>query len=194
MNYIPLRVKNIVIGDDKVVFTVSFFETKDDINEFIPKEYVFNLNEIIYVSLGYIKNVEQVSEETMKISKMFKKIVSFGLSDEKKEKNFNLREEILMDFVVFKDNLLFFRLDLTTFNYKDFLKSESTFSSFINMRKFIFGIVSKFEQEKIDDIVFNFLTTNSLGKIQYFSSVYEFQDYVISKMKEKKIYDKTIGG
>ncbi|MCX7971751.1 MAG: hypothetical protein N2657_00785 [bacterium] len=176
-----------------IFFTVSFFEAKDQINQLLPKEYVFDLNDVAYISLGYIRNIEQVGDESMKISKMFKKIVSFGIVDEKKEKNYKLREEILLDFVILKEQLLFFRLDLTTFNYKDFLKSESTFSSFINMRKFIFSIVSMFSHEKIDEIVFNFLNTNSLSKIQYFSNVYEFQDYVISKMREKRIYDKTFG-
>lgn len=190
MNYIPLRVKNISISEGKIIFTVSFFETKDDINEFIPREYIFDINEIIYICLGYIKNIEEVKENEIKISKMFKKIATLGLGDQKKEKNFNLREEIFLDFAVFKEELLFFRLDLTTFNYRDFLGTESTFSSFINMRKFIISIVSTFEKNKIDEIIFNFINTNSLAKIQYFSNVYEFQDYVLSKMKEKKIYDK----
>lgn len=190
MNYIPLRVKNISISEGKIIFTVSFFETKDDINEFIPREYIFDIDEIIYICLGYIKNIEEVKENEIKISKMFKKIATLGLGDQKKEKNFNLREEIFLDFAVFKEELLFFRLDLTTFNYRDFLGTESTFSSFINMRKFIISIVSTFEKNKIDEIIFNFINTNSLAKIQYFSNVYEFQDYVLSKMKEKKIYDK----
>ncbi len=183
MNYIPLRVKNISISEGKIYFTVSFFETKDDINEFIPKEYVFDLKEVVYLSLGYIKDIEEVRDDSPRISKMFKKVISLGVLDDRKEKNFNIREEIFLDFVIFKDEFLFFRLDLTSFNYKEFLRENSTFSSFINMRKFIFALASIFEQEKIDEIIYNFLSTNSLAKIQYFSSIYEFQDYVLSKIK-----------
>ncbi|MFN4220102.1 MAG: hypothetical protein ACK4GJ_04175 [bacterium] len=183
MSYIPLRVKNISIKDDNLILTVSFFEIRDEINEFIPKEYIFKLDEVMFVSLGYIRNVEEIKEDSFRISKMFKKMVSLGLSGEKKEKIFNLREEIILDIVIFREEYLFFRIDLTVFNYKDFLGEDFSFSSFINMRKFIHKLSNFLPQNKVDDIIFNFLSTNSLSKIQYFSSVYEFQDYLLSKVK-----------
>ncbi|MFN3478439.1 MAG: hypothetical protein ACK4ZM_03635, partial [bacterium] len=183
MSYIPLRVKNISIGDDNLILTVSFFEIRDEINEFIPKEYIFKLDEVMFVSLGYIRNVEEIKEDSFRISKMFKKMVSMGLSGEKKEKVFNLKEEMILDIVIFREEYLFFRIDLTVFNYKDFLGEDFSFSSFINMRKFIHKFSKILPQSKVDDIIFNFLSTNSLSKIQYFSSVYEFQDYLLSKVK-----------
>lgn len=190
MSYIPFRVKNISLKENCIIFTVSFFEIRDEINEFIPKEYLFNLDEVVYISLGYVKNIEEIREDTLRISKMFRKIASLGLADEKKDKIFNIREEIVMDVVVFKDEYMFFRIDLTTFNYKEFFGNDYSFSSFINMRKFIHLFSDLFPKNKVDEIVFSFLSTNSLTKIQYFSSIYEFQDYVLSKIKS--IYGKDI--
>lgn len=192
MSYIPLRIKNISIKDDNIVLTVSFFEIRDEINEFIPKEYVFKIDEVKFISLGYIKDVEEIKEDSFRISKMFKKMLSLGLSGEKKEKIFNLREEIILDIVVFRDEFLFFRVDLTAFNYKDFFGEEFSFSSFINMRKLVYKLSNLFPRDKVDEIIFNFLSTNSLSKIQYFSSVYEFQDYVISKIRN--LYGKDTSG
>ncbi len=185
MSYIPYRVKNLYHKENKLYIIISFFETQDNLNEFIQKEMVFDIQDIVYVCLGYIKNVEEFKENSPKISKIFKKMVSLGVYDEAKQKEFSIKEEIIFDIIVFKNELIYFRVDLTTFNYKDFLGKDSTFSSFINMRKFVQYFASILPTEKIDDIVFNFINKNSLAKIQYFTNIYEFQDYVMTMIKNK---------
>ncbi|MEN3015119.1 MAG: hypothetical protein ABDH21_03560 [bacterium] len=183
MSYTPLRVKRVSIEQNKIVLIVSFFETKDELNDIIQKQYTFDISQLIFVFLGYIKNIEQKKEEYSRVSRILKKIVSLGLYDQEKEKSYSFREDIFLDLVFFNENPIFFRIDLTTFNYKDFLKDESTFSSFSNMRKFISCLVDLFGKQKTDDIIHSFLSSNSLSKIQYFSSVYEFEDYVMNKIK-----------
>jgi len=187
MAYIPFRVKKLFITDDKILLSVSYFD--DSLKEMITKEYNFIKDNVVYLSLGYIKNIEEQKEHGFKLSNLFKKLIP--TMDEKKIKDYNLKEDIFIDMVVWENDkakdLLFFRIDLTTFNYRSFFNNDISFSSFVNIRKFIFYLISYFGNDKVDEIVLSFMNLNSFSKIQYFSNVYEFQDYVLSKLKEKKI-------
>jgi len=189
MTYIPFRVKNLLIKDNLITFTISVFE--DSLKEVINKEFSFDYQKIVFIFLGYIKQIEEKRETGFKLSNLFNKFILN--MDEKKIKDYNLKEDIFLDLVVLdkepdtlEEKLLFFRIDLTTFNYRSFLGDQLSFSSFVNIKKFIYSLISYFSKEKVDEIVFNFVNSNSFSKIQYFSSVYEFQDYVLTRIKEIK--------
>jgi hypothetical protein len=55
------------------------------------------------------------------------------------------------------------------------------------MRKFFSKLAEVFNKDLFDNNFLNFLEMNSLQKIQRYNNVFEFQDYVISKAKEKGI-------
>jgi len=158
----------------------------ENVNKYI--EYVFSINDVKLIVLGYIKEIEELKSSQGGVVKLFKKAITLGMYNDKNEKMLNIREQVFVD-IILRENEKnsFFRIDLSYFDYKDFLKDEITFSSLINMRKFFSKLTEVFNKDLFDNNFLNFLEMNSLQKIQRYNNVFEFQDYVISKAKEKGI-------
>jgi len=158
----------------------------ENVNKY--REYVFSINDVKLIVLGYIKEIEELKSGQSGVVKLFKKAITLGMYNDKNEKMLNIREQVFVD-IILRENEKnsFFRIDLSYFDYKDFLKDELTFSSLINMRKFFSKLVELFNKDLFDNNFLNFLEMNSLQKIQRYNNVFEFQDYVISKAKEKGI-------
>jgi hypothetical protein len=158
----------------------------ENVNKYI--EYVFSINDVKLIVLGYIKEIEELKSGQGGIVKLFKKAITLGMYNDKNEKMLNIREQVFVD-IILRENEKnsFFRIDLSYFDYKDFLKDDLTFSSLINMRKFFSKLTEVFNKDLFDNNFLNFLEMNSLQKIQRYNNVFEFQDYVISKAKEKGI-------
>jgi hypothetical protein len=158
----------------------------ENVNKYI--EYVFSINDVKLIVLGYIKEIEELKSSQGGVVKLFKKAITLGMYNDKNEKMLNIREQVFVD-IILRENEKnsFFRIDLSYFDYKDFLKDELTFSSLINMRKFFSKLTEVFNKDLFDNNFLNFLEMNSLQKIQRYNNVFEFQDYVISKAKEKGI-------
>jgi hypothetical protein len=158
----------------------------ENVNKYI--EYVFSINDVKLIVLGYIKEIEELKSSQGGVVKLFKKAITLGMYNDKNEKMLNIREQVFID-IILRENEKnsFFRIDLSYFDYKDFLKDELTFSSLINMRKFFSKLTEVFNKDLFDNNFLNFLEMNSLQKIQRYNNVFEFQDYVISKAKEKGI-------
>ena len=152
------------------------------------REYVFSTSDVKLIVLGYIKEIEELKSGQSGVVKLFKKAITLGMYNDKNEKMLNIREQVFVD-IILRENERnsFFRIDLSYFDYKDFLKDELTFSSLINMRKFFSKLTEVFNKDLFDNNFLNFLEMNSLQKIQRYNNVFEFQDYVISKAKEKGI-------
>jgi hypothetical protein len=163
---------------------------RDFYNENLDKyrEYVFSTSDVKLIVLGYIKEIEELKSGQSGVVKLFKKAITLGMYNDKNEKMLNIREQVFVD-IILRENERnsFFRIDLSYFDYKDFLKDELTFSSLINMRKFFSKLTEVFNKDLFDNNFLNFLEMNSLQKIQRYNNVFEFQDYVISKAKEKGI-------
>jgi hypothetical protein len=158
----------------------------ENVNKY--REYIFSINDVKLMVLGYIKEIEELKSGQLGVVKLFKKAITLGVYNDKNEKMLNIREQVFVD-IILRENEKnsFFRIDLSYFDYKDFLKDELTFSSLINMRKFFSKLTEVFNKDLFDNNFLNFLEMNSLQKIQRYNSVFEFQDYVISKAKEKGI-------
>jgi hypothetical protein len=158
----------------------------ENVNKY--REYIFSINDVKLMVLGYIKEIEELKSGQLGVVKLFKKAITLGMYNDKNEKMLNIREQVFVD-IILRENEKnsFFRIDLSYFDYKDFLKDELTFSSLINMRKFFSKLTEVFNKDLFDNNFLNFLEMNSLQKIQRYNSVFEFQDYVISKAKEKGI-------
>ncbi|MGB9638980.1 MAG: hypothetical protein ACPL1F_06800, partial [bacterium] len=155
-------------------------ENANEINNKIKyKEYIFNIDSFKFIALGYIKEVEELKNNQSGVVKLFKKAITLGMYNDKNEKIVNIKEQIFIDFIIREtDQINFFRIDLSYFDYRDFLKEELTFSSLINMRKFFNKLLEIFDKDLFDNNFVNFLEMNSLQKIQRYNNVYEFQDYV----------------
>jgi hypothetical protein len=158
----------------------------ENVNKY--REYVFSINDVKLIVLGYIKEIEELKSVQSGVIKLFKKAITLGMYNDKNEKMLNIKEQVFVD-IILRENEKnsFFRIDLSYFDYKDFLKDELTFSSLINMRKFFSKLAEVFNKDLFDNNFLNFLEMNSLQKIQRYNNVFEFQDYVISKAKEKGI-------
>jgi hypothetical protein len=158
----------------------------ENVNKY--REYVFSINDVKLIVLGYIKEIEELKSSQGGVVKLFKKAITLGMYNDKNEKMLNIREQVFVD-IILRENEKnsFFRIDLSYFDYKDFLKDELTFSSLINMRKFFSKLVEVFNKDLFDNNFLNFFEMNSLQKIQRYNNIFEFQDYVISKAKEKGI-------
>jgi hypothetical protein len=158
----------------------------ENVNKYI--EYVFSINDVKLIVLGYIKEIEELKSGQGGVVKLFKKAITLGMYNDKNEKILNIREQVFVDIILTENEKnSFFRIDLSYFDYKDFLKDDLTFSSLINMRRFFSKLAEVFNKDLFDNNFLNFLEMNSLQKIQRYNNVFEFQDYVISKAKEKGI-------
>lgn len=157
-------------------------------NEIKYREYVFYIDSFKFIALGYVKELEELKNSQSGVVKLFKKAITLGMYNDKNEKIVNIKEQVFVDFIIKEEQEInFFRIDLSYFDYKDFFKEELTFSSLINMRKFFYKLMEIFNKSLFDNNFVNFLEMNSLQKIQRYNNVYEFQDYVIAKAKEKGI-------
>jgi len=152
------------------------------------KEYIFDISSVKLIALGYIKEVEELKNREPGVIRLFKKAITLGMHGDKNEKIANIKEQIFMDIIIRENEQnYFFRVDLSFFDYKDFLKEEFAYSSFINMRRFFNKLLEIFHKELFDNNFHSFCEVNSLQKIQRYNTIYEFQDYVISKAKERGI-------
>ncbi len=211
MIYIPFRVKKIKIDqkENKIILSVLLFQNKinnnnndiinsennsennidhekEKINKY--KEFIFDISCVKLIALGYIKEIEELKSKESGVIKLFKKAITLGLHSDKNDKIVNIKEQIFID-IILKENEqnYFFRIDLSFFDYKDFLKDEFAYSSFINMRRFFNKLSEIFSKDLFDSNFHTFCEVNSLQKIQRYNTIYEFQDYVISKAKERGI-------
>jgi len=177
------QVNNNQVNENHSEYSFQDCENKDKY-----KEYVFDIYAVKLIVLGYIKEIEELKRSDSGVVKLFKKAMTLGMYSDKNEKIVNIKEQVFIDIILKEyEKNYFFRIDLSYFDYKDFLKDELTFSSLINMRKFFSKLMGVFNKDLFDNNFVSFLEMNSLQKIQRYNSVYEFQDYVINKAKEKGI-------
>ncbi|MGC8815505.1 MAG: hypothetical protein ACP5O4_04830 [bacterium] len=182
------KIEYIEKQDNEINNEINIENANEINNEIKYKEYIFNIDSFKFIALGYIKEVEELKNNQSGVVKLFKKAITLGMYNDKNEKIVNIKEQIFIDFIIREtDQINFFRIDLSYFDYRDFLKEELTFSSLINMRKFFNKLLEIFDKDLFDNNFVNFLEMNSLQKIQRYNNVYEFQDYVIAKAKEKGV-------
>ncbi|MGC8734019.1 MAG: hypothetical protein ACP5RD_03130 [bacterium] len=182
------KIEYIEKQDNEINNEINIENANEINNEIKYKEYIFNIDSFKFIALGYIKEVEELKNNQSGVVKLFKKAITLGMYSDKNEKIVNIKEQIFIDFIIREtDQINFFRIDLSYFDYRDFLKEELTFSSLINMRKFFNKLLEIFDKDLFDNNFVNFLEMNSLQKIQRYNNVYEFQDYVIAKAKEKGV-------
>jgi hypothetical protein len=182
------KIEYIEKQDNEINNEINIENANEINNEIKYKECIFNIDSFKFIALGYIKEVEELKNNQSGVVKLFKKAITLGMYNDKNEKIVNIKEQIFIDFIIREtDQINFFRIDLSYFDYRDFLKEELTFSSLINMRKFFNKLLEIFDKDLFDNNFVNFLEMNSLQKIQRYNNVYEFQDYVIAKAKEKGV-------